>query len=282
MRISFWGTRGSVPVPGAGTVRFGGNTPCVEVAAAGAAPVILDAGTGIRLLGDRLAINKDATNVVLFLTHTHWDHIQGLPFFAPLHQAGARIRIYGPNSPPGALDQAVKSLLTPAMFPVPFSRVSATTEFHAAPPQALEINQLEISALPVNHPGAAVGYRLHDAASGATALYVPDNEIQGQAASATEARARLAHAARDADVLIHDSTFLESEYGRYSGWGHSTCDDALALAREAGVKHLVLFHHAPQRNDDAVDAMVAHCRESAAADGGPRVSAAEEGTTIEI
>ena len=281
MRVRFWGTRGSVPAPGPGTVRYGGNTPCVTIGVGSRSPLVFDAGTGIRSLGLDLAAGVPDEPLDLFLTHTHWDHIQGLPFFAPLFRAGVRLRIWGANEPPGALEQTMRALMAPAVFPVPFERAGAEVEFRAPPFDGVAVGGATVRALPVHHPGGAVGYRID--ADGATVVYVPDNELRTGEPSQRALRAALREACRGAGLLIHDSTYTAEESADFHGWGHSTADEALALALDADVGALALFHHAPQRTDAAVDAMVAHCALKAAAAGSRLlVVAAAEGEEIVV
>ena len=280
MQVRFWGTRGSIPAPGPDTVRYGGNTPCITVSTGENPPLIFDAGTGIRSLGASLDLTMPGEELDLFLSHTHWDHIQGLPFFSPLFRSGVRIRIWGADDPPGSLERTMRGLMAPAVFPVPLGEVGAAIEFRAPPLEGTTVNGLTIRAFPVNHPGGAVGHRI-EAKDGQTIVYVPDNELRGGAdTDAAALRAALLEACRGASVLIHDSTYTEEESGDYMGWGHSTTDDTLQLALEAGVRRLVLFHHAPHRTDAAVDAMVTHCLTHAR--GGLEVLAAAEGMEIDV
>lgn len=280
LQVRFWGTRGSIPAPGPDTVRYGGNTPCITVTAGEYPPLIFDAGTGIRSLGATIAPTMPYAELDLFLSHTHWDHIQGLPFFAPLFKSGVRIRIWGADEPPGALEQTMRALMAPAVFPVPLGQVGAAIEFRAPPFRGTRINGMTIRAFPVNHPGGALGYRI-EAPRGETIVYVPDNELRGEAETeAAELRSSLLEACRGASLLIHDSTYTEAESADYLGWGHSTTADALQLALDAAVRQLVLFHHAPHRTDDEVDAMLADCLTMA--NGRVEIIAAKEGMTVVV
>jgi phosphoribosyl 1,2-cyclic phosphodiesterase len=281
MRVRFWGTRGSVPSPGASTVRYGGNTSCITVRAGDDPPLIFDAGTGIRALGIDLDSGRSDAPLELFLSHTHWDHIQGLPFFAPLYREGVRLRIWGANNPAGTLERTMRTLMSPAVFPVPFEQAGAVVEFRSPPFDGVTIGAATVRALPVHHPGGAVGYRVDSRA--AALVYVPDNELRSGEGPAPAVRQALAEACRGAALLIHDSTYTAEESADFSGWGHSTADEALALALDADVETLVLFHHAPQRTDSAVDAMVAHCALRAAAAGSRlRVIGAMEGEEMVV
>lgn len=278
MHVAFHGVRGSVPSPGPDTARYGGNTPCLTVEDAGGHVLILDAGTGLRSSGARIGEGRP---IDLFLTHTHWDHIQGLPFFPPVFRADATLRIYGPDEPAGTLEATIRGLFRREVFPVPFADVAATFTFAPPPPHDMASGALTVRAIPVHHPGGAVGYAVRDAA-GRTLVYVPDNELGGGDAGGREARQALLEASRGADLLVHDATYAGSETG-FAGWGHSTVEEAVRLALDAGVTTLALFHHAPDRVDDAVDALLAEA-EALVRDAGGRLSvmAAAEGDVIEL
>jgi phosphoribosyl 1,2-cyclic phosphodiesterase len=277
MQVRFWGTRGSIPAPGPDTVRYGGNTPCVTVSAGDGPPLIFDAGTGIRALGASLDMSALGGPLDLFLTHTHWDHIQGLPFFAPMFKKGLQLRIWGVDVPAGSLERTIRGLMSPDVFPVPFDQAGASVQFGPPPFEGTAVHHLMVRALEVHHPGGAVGYRIEDA-TGSAVVYVPDNELRGGEPLTAALRDTLIDACRGATLLIHDSTYTEAESSDFMGWGHSTTDDALQLALDAGVKTLVLFHHAPHRTDAEVDAMVEHC--VARAKGRVRIVAAAEGLIL--
>jgi phosphoribosyl 1,2-cyclic phosphodiesterase len=283
MRVKFWGARGSIPSPGIETARYGGNTPCLSVAADNGAPLIFDAGTGIRGLGISLDGHPPHEPLDLFLSHTHWDHIQGLPFFSPMFRRGIRLRIWGSGHATRTLEQTIRGLLAPDVFPVPFDEVGATIEFRAPPLEPVQLRGMQVRAIPVRHPGGALGYRI-DLAGAAPVVYVPDNELRAEQPGAGAAsRDVLREACRGAALLIHDSTYTEEESADFMGWGHSTTDDALQLALDAGVETLALFHHAPGRSDLAIDAMVARCAERVSREGASlRVVAAAEGLEIVV
>jgi phosphoribosyl 1,2-cyclic phosphodiesterase len=299
MRLRFWGTRGSVPTPGPRTIRYGGNTPCVEVRTATGGLIILDAGTGMRELGrslvgvaddadgeDRIP-GRGAIDADVFLTHAHWDHVQGIPFFAPIYQAGNRFTIWGSGTLPAGLDQVVRDLMTPAVFPVAFDELKATLEFCTIDAGARHVGDgYEVSAIDVQHPGGALGYRFSDGTEiGGSFVYISDNELGSSESysSAPDWKARLVEFTRGATLLVHDATYTAFEYERHRGWGHSTYDDAVELALSAGVQQLVLFHHKPERSDDEVDACLANCRALVAARGSRlEVVAAHEGMQLTV
>ena len=287
LRATFWGTRGSIPTPGPHTVRYGGNTPCLEVRTADGHLIILDAGTGIRALGRALVEAADGAPIEadLFLTHAHWDHIQGIPFFAPLFGRGNRLRIWGSASLERSVDQVVRDQMSPVVFPVSFEALAATIDFHSiAEGTPMHGPGYDVQAFALQHPGGALGYRFEarDGHGGAL-VYVPDNELapHPRYGSGPEWRAQMTTFVRGASVLIHDAMYTSEEYVACAGWGHSTHQEAVALALAAEVRTLLLFHHDPQRTDDALDRSVAECRELVRRAGASlEVVAAAEGLTV--
>jgi len=273
VRIRFWGTRGSIPSPGPHTVRYGGNTPCAELRTNDGRRVILDAGTGIRALGRALATNGGALDTDILLSHTHWDHVQGLPFFAPIFQSGNRVTIWAMAALDGTAERMVREQFGEAAFPVTFEELPATVAFRSMG-DAFAVGGLAIRTIPLRHPGGAIGYRFSEDASGAGALvYISDNELgaavmerSGQAAYA-QWYERLVEFARGAHTLVHDAMYTPEEYERHRGWGHSSDTKAVELAADAAIQRLVLYHHHPERSDDELDARVAVCRALAAARG---------------
>ena len=284
LRVRFWGTRGSIPTPGPDTVRYGGNTPCLEVRGAGDALAILDAGTGLRELGRALLAAGAPLTADLYLTHAHWDHIQGLPFFAPLFRSGHRFRIWADEGQLRRIERAVRAQMAPDVFPIPFEEVRAAIEFRALGEAATGGDAFDVSALPVRHPGGALGDRVGPRNGGGGALvYIPDNELDPESAYDAPAdwRDRLVAFARGAALLVHDAMYTADEAASYRGWGHSAAEAAVALALDAGVGRLALFHHRPERRDDEVDEILARCR-ALAGTGRLEVIAAREGTTLDL
>ena len=291
-RLRFWGTRGSIPTPGPATVRYGGNTPSIEVRTPTGSLVVLDAGTGIRELGRALIARANGSPITgdIYLTHAHWDHIQGIPFFAPAFQPGNRFTIWGAKSLAASIRRVVRDQMSPVVFPVAFEELAATFEFRELTDERHASDGFDVRAFPVRHPGGALGYRFagrgSDGQESTSAfVYISDNELRATDASATSERwrAKLVEFIRGSRVLIHDATYTEDEYEAHRGWGHSTYGDAVALALESGVETLVLFHHSPDRSDDDVDARLAECRAASARSGRTlRVIAAAEGLELEI
>lgn len=288
LRVQFWGTRGSIPSPGRRTVRYGGNTPCVELRTADGWPIILDAGTGIRELGLSLQARSNGAAIEgdIFLTHAHWDHIQGIPFFAPLFQGGNHFTICGSQSLEGSVDRVVRDLMSPEVFPVSFEELEAHIDFALiAAGERRNGRGYSVEAFEVMHPGGALGYRFRSPGSNGSIVYVPDNEAGAPASYGAPPDWRKSFVAfmRDATVLVHDTMYTTEEYDAHRGWGHSTYQDAVELALEAGVAMLVLFHHEPRRADDELDQRVDECRTLVRARGGAlQVLGAAEGMTLTV
>jgi ribonuclease BN (tRNA processing enzyme) len=260
----------------------------VEVRTATGSLVILDAGTGLRELGRALleGANGSPISAEIFLTHTHWDHIQGIPFFAPIYQAGNRFTIWGVPSPEADVERVVRDQMSSVVFPLTFDELRAKVEFRELTGPTRTGDGYELSAMGVRHPGGAVGYRLAEPGrNGASFVYISDNELGDGGTYAVDAewREQLVSFVRGAGVLVHDSTYTSEEYDRHRGWGHSTYDDALQLALDAGVNQLVLFHHKPERSDEEVDRCVQQCRSAVTASGRElSVIAAAEGLSLTL
>ncbi len=275
--IKFWGVRGSVPTPGPGTIRYGGNTSCVEVRC-GDEIIILDAGTGLRPLGLALVaeFKNKPLNLTLLITHTHWDHIQGLPFFAPIYNPRCRLRILGCQGSRESLLQALTGQMESTYFPVPFAKLPSNIEIEELKDFSFDIGPVLVRAQRANHPGVCVGYRLFS--PDGLVAYFPDTEprLGGDDRDMIEF-------VRDADVLILDSQYDRAEYKKHIGWGHGCVDDSVALALTAGVKKLCLFHHDSAHNDKKIDAFLKYARQIVTRQKGKlKVDAAREGMTIQL
>jgi phosphoribosyl 1,2-cyclic phosphodiesterase len=254
MKVTLWGTRGSLAAPGADTARYGGNTSCVEVRGDDETVLILDAGTGIRPLGS--VLEGSVRRVDLLLTHLHMDHIQGLGFFRPLHDPNVEVHIWGPASTTMNLRTRLMRYLSPPLFPVHLRELPCTLELHELPDQHFQVGEFRVSAALVCHPGPTVGYRI--ANRGATLAYLPDHEPALGTKSFPMSRDWTSGypIAAGTDLLIHDSQYSAREYPEHIGWGHSSLEQAVEFAALAEVKHFVPFHHDPAHTDDDLDAMI--------------------------
>ncbi len=261
-----WGTRGSIASPGPDTVRFGGNTPCLEVRVRDGRRFIFDAGTGIRPLGVSMMDEAGTPKAVVFLTHFHWDHIQGFPFFQPLYHSDASIRIIGPNQAHADIQKLFVTQMASINFPVPFAELSAKKEFSNLDGGAWEEDGFCVRAMRVRHPSFTVGHRIDY--DGVSLAYIPDNELAGEHYDVEKGwRKRLVDFLGDVDVLIHDAMFTDDEYGSKLDWGHSTFGQTVELAHEAGAKKVLFFHHDPCRSDQELSEIVDSHRVQAAARG---------------
>lgn len=247
MIVRVWGARGSLSAPGPATVGYGGNTSCVEVELADGTTLILDAGSGIRELGQRLA-GRDPGLLHVCLTHLHLDHVEGLGFFAPLWRAGWKLRFWGPPSTTATLRERVSRYLSPPLFPVGLSEAPAEALFEDVPREPWQVGSAVIEAQTVEHRGPTVGYRIEE--EGRVLAYLPDHEpyLTADLDDKPEWISGWALAA-DADLLFHDSQYTADEYAGRLGWGHSSVTHASAFARVAGVRQLAMFHHDPMRSD---------------------------------
>ena len=288
MRLRLWGTRGSCPSPGPSTVAFGGNTTCVEVRGDDGHLVILDAGTGIRELGQALVARANGRPIFgdVFFSHAHWDHIQRLPFFTPAFQAVNHFRLFGAPTLLQSLELVLRQQMSPVVFPIAFDDLNARMEFRELTGHRLSENGIEVNAISVRHPGGALGFRLSPSAEPArSVVFIPDNEMDrfGDQAPGAPTRSELIRFAHGARVLIHDAMYTGAEYMDHRGWGHSSYRDAIDFAIAAEVRTLVLFHHDPERTDAALDAQLLMCREMVRERNGKvEVVAAAEGMEIEI
>lgn len=270
-RVTIWGARGSVPTPGPLTARYGGNTSCVTLQSGGSegrrSLVILDAGTGIRPLGRALvAASTEPLVADLLLSHTHWDHIQGLPFFAPFYDERSHIRIWGGRQGTVPLEQILREQMNPVVFPVPLHQLDANLTVTHVEPGAFTVGEFSVRAMRLRHPGNTLAYRLSPSAGGPSVVFIPDNELGPGGTYETPAgwREELVAFTADADLLIHDAMFTAQEMPNFLGWGHSSHVEAVDLAVEAGVRRLVLFHHRPERTDDELDDLFTDARRLAA------------------
>jgi phosphoribosyl 1,2-cyclic phosphodiesterase len=280
VRLTIWGCRGSVPTPGPETVRYGGNTSCVEVALGDGTVLVLDAGTGIRQLGQEL-VDRGARRVNLLLTHLHLDHLEGLRFFPPLWDERVTVDIWGPPSPVSGLRDRIARAFSPPLFPIDLRDVPARVMFHDVPAESWTIDGASLRASLVVHPGPTVGYRIE--AGSSTFTYIPDHEpaLAGPIDGKPKEWISGATLADGTDVLFHDAQYSEDEYEQRVGWGHSSVADAVEFSQAVGAARLVLFHHEPLHSDGQLDRLEAHAR-SLAGSNGSSPTLAREGMVVEL
>jgi phosphoribosyl 1,2-cyclic phosphodiesterase len=265
--LTFWGTRGSIPTPGPDTARYGGNTACISIDGTGDRLVILDAGSGLRPLGHELMKQRNSSLTAdILLTHTHWDHIQGLPFFKPLSSRGTAVSIYGAAQEGVPLKEILGRQMDPMVFPVPLNALAADLAVIEISEGEFEIDDFHICAFRLRHPGTTLGYHLVPTAGGRQVAYVTDNELGsgGSYEVPPDWRERLVRFIAGADTLIHDAMYPDQIIQARAGWGHSTPRQAVDLAHEARCRRLILFHHEPEHSDDALDRLLADTRQYAA------------------
>ncbi len=273
--IRFWGVRGSIASPGPDTIRYGGNTSCVEVRA-GDQLLILDGGTGLRRLGAHLLSLRAPCQAHIFLSHLHWDHIQGIPFFTPAFIPGNQVRFYGERKGEQGLQDILEAQMHSPNFPVPLSIMRAQLSFQELTPTSeLTLGDARVTTTALNHPNGCLGVRIER--NGRAVVYATDTEHHANGALDPN----LLALARGADALIYDAMYTDEEYKTRVGWGHSTFSEGVRIAAAAGVRQLLFFHHDPEHDDDFLDRQLAHHRESARAVG-VQAEMAREGLVVEL
>ena len=291
MKVRFWGTRGSIATPGPGTNHFGGNTSCVELTTDAGALLIFDCGTGAhRLAGALMASGKKPIDANILLGHTHWDHIQGFPFFSPAFVPGNSVAIHGPEGSRGSLHHVLEGQMEFTYFPIELGQLPAAISYHDLNEGIHTIAGTRVATQFLNHPAMTLGYRVE--ADGVAVVYLVDHEPFADAlwrAGAPPGRidsilhdgdARHARFMAGADLVIHDAQYTPEEFVLKSTWGHCTVDFAVRVAAEAGVRRLALFHHDPSHDDAAIDALAAHARSLAVDTPVEEVLIASEGLTV--
>ncbi len=266
--VSYWGVHGTLPVPGPDTVRYGGNTPCVSVEIGGEPIYIFDCGSGIKRLSDHLlASTTERISGRIFISHTHWDHINTVPFFAPLYVRGNEFEVHGPYQGDLTIDRAVSAQMEGVYFPVTIREFGARLVFRDLREESLSFGPVRIDTMLLSHPGYCLGYRM--TARGRKICYITDNELYNVNDSRHDKRyvERLAEYVEGADVLITDTTYRDHEYPSKVDWGHSCVSQVVSLAALAKVKRLHLFHHDPDQTDDDIDLKLKEAREQLEACG---------------
>jgi len=292
--IKFWGVRGSIPTPGPSTSRYGGNTPCVELNYGDDNFFILDAGSGIRELGQHLLKLGKPVKSHIFISHMHWDHIQGIPFFVPAYIPGNQFIFHGAQEADQSLEDILADQMNPVNFPVQIDEMSSKFEFEPMWEGEYKFEGIKVETMYLNHPGYALGYKFHIKKK--KVVYISDNEpypIHPKASMDTDnpdeitfvedSNQRLINFARDVDVLIHDAQYTPEEYKTKIKWGHSPYDYTVNMALSADVKSLILFHHDPVHDDAFVDSIVEAAKKiSWQAGSNMQILGAQEGMEISL
>ena len=275
LNVTFYGVRGSTPCPAESNRRYGGNTACVALEVAGEDPIVLDLGTGLRFFGETQPVDGSFSGTAL-VTHIHWDHVQGLPFFVPVDRPGATLDIYGPAQVGETLEHAFDQLMRPPYFPVRAADLRGTIRFHDVDDGNMAIGDAKVQVRPVPHCGPTNGYRIDR--DGVSVAYVSDH--QAPADGSMDVAESVLELCDGVDLLIHDAQYTPDEFREKAHWGHCSVDYAVHVAEQAGARRLALFHHDPSHADEQVDAML--CRARSVANRGclDEVLAASEGLTI--
>jgi len=260
MLIRCWGARGSIPVSGRDYLRYGGDTPCIEIRTRDDEIIIVDAGSGVRRLGNRL-LAEGRSDCAMIFTHAHWDHIMGFPFFKPIYVPETRLALFGCPFAQASVKAIISRIMTPPNFPVEFERIRADIRYQEACSDAFAIGGMRVIPIPISHPNQGMGYRFEE--EGKSFVFLTDNELTYRHPGGLAYEDYRAFA-RGADLLVHDAEYLPEEYGQTRAWGHSVYTDVLSLAIEAGVARFGLFHHNQDRTDRGVEEMVEECRRVAA------------------
>lgn len=282
MRIVFWGVRGSIPVPGRDTIIYGGNTTCLEVRAASGELIIIDSGMGIFQLGRSLMqkeFGQGRGKATILLTHTHWDHIQGFPFFPPLYVEGNEFQIYGQSHSERHLEGILEGQLNPNYSPIlTLKNMNAKIEVHHIKEEHFQVGSLSVHSAAMTHATSqSLGYRFEE--NGRVFTFLTDLEYE-----TGEPISNALLLADGADYVVHDTMFTDEEYHKFKGWGHSTLRHGIRLALQAGAKRLIGFHHAPDRRDAPLKAMYENTDELVRQEGGQDLEAtpACEGHAIDL
>lgn len=275
VNVTFHGVRGSTPCACESTRRYGGNTSCVVVESPGRPPILFDLGTGLRFFGLDQPCDGSFQGIAL-VSHLHWDHVQGMPFFTPMLAEGARLEVYAPVDGHKTLEGAIRSFMTPPYFPVELDALPGRFAFNEVVDDVFDLHGAKVTAAPVPHVGLTVGYRLD--IDGVSIAYVSDHQQPG--IGATNVDPRVLELCNGVDLLIHDAQFDDHEFAQRSNWGHCTVDYAVEVAARAGARRLALFHHDPSHDDRRIDALRDHAACLAYLRGVEEVVAAAEGLTL--
>ncbi len=257
MKISVWGCRGSLPSPGPDTIKYGGNTTCIEVRLEDGTLIIIDAGSGIRTLGDKLLKDTSLKEIKLLLTHAHWDHLMGFPFFTPAYTNKFSIHICGGLYAMKSLKDFLEHRMEPPYFPVTFNVMKAKFDFDFENHSDMNLGCSKILHINLNHPNGGYGYKIVE--NGKSFVFLTDNELDAEHEFGLK-REEYINFCKNADILFHDAQYTKDQYKNTRGWGHSTFDSATELSMEADVKNFGIFHHDPSHTDRQMDSFVENCR----------------------
>jgi len=280
LRVTFFGVRGSCPCSGAGYLRYGGNTSCVAITVGDEPPIVFDLGTGLRPFGRDVEARystAEPIQMTALLTHLHWDHIIGLPFCTPLLSFGTRMEVYGPPQVGGTLHDVIDRVVIPPFFPVQVKELKGSIDFHEVEEDDFAVGSAKIRVRRVPHVGTTLGFRIE--ADGASVAFVSDHQTPPDRQSVAASVLELSDGA---DLLIHDAQYTDEEFEEKATWGHSTVGYAVHVAAEAGARRLSLFHHDPDHTDEILDRLVDKAVEAPGASRLEAVSAAAEGSSIEL
>lgn len=279
MKIKFWGARGSIPVSGRAYNKYGGSTTCVSVRSKKDELIIIDAGTGIRALGKELLKNRYNELTMLF-THSHWDHVIGFPFFAPIYRKNTRITMKGCSFSSDSVREIVAKTMQPPGFPVKFDEIAAKFKFDTVCSSGWDMGGMDVSPIELSHPNQGLGFKFHE--RGRNFVFLTDNELKFKHLGGRSFDEYAAFA-RGADLLVHDADYTEAEYPKRKSWGHSTCEQAVELAIRADVVSLGLFHHNQERTDAAIEKILVACAKKIKAAGSKlKCFAVREGAEIKL
>jgi len=279
--VKFYGVRGTLPVPGDRSLKFGGNTSCLSVKIPGKQQFVFDCGTGVKRLGDDLVRSKIEASI--FITHAHWDHVNAFPFFTPLYVPGNKVHVYGPKSPGSSVKKMISDQMSDIYFPITVQEFGGHLEYNDLHEESLRIDGINISTMLLQHPGNCLGYRLDF--GGKSLCYITDNELYPEKSAdySHEYAEKLIKFIAETDLLVTDATYTEQEYFQKVGWGHSNNIEVAKLAHRAQVKKLCLFHHDPNQDDSAIeDKWQECCKALSSMNSSVECLVPREGDSIEI
>jgi phosphoribosyl 1,2-cyclic phosphodiesterase len=280
MQITFWGTRGSIPVPGVETLKYGGNTCCLELGLENGMRVVVDAGTGIRPLGEKLAREDKVSNILLLITHIHWDHLQGFPFFLPAYIPSFHIMVDGFRTCMKGLTFIFRNKMIDGVFPITLEELKANISYlgNLEEKKEAQYDSLRVNAIELHHPQGGYGFKFQE--ENKILTFITDNELSEHSWKGRELR-NYVDFVKGSELLIHDAQYTQKEYSSRRNWGHSTFDMAFELAKRSEVPRLIFFHHDPTRTDKMMDEILTIFQEKASSIG-LQVDAAREGETLTI